>query len=441
MDVNIQQIKNRLLVKYGFFGTVVSNVEYIEDNLISTAATDGKTVYYNSKFLASLDFDQQCFVLAHEICHIAYDHIHRSEGKIPKLWNIVADAVINAQLIRDGLKPVENAVNISNATDYDVEELYEKLLKEEREVQKQSNSDSNDGNSKESDRENSNVGHDSHDPWKKAIEKRKESSSNKGDDFSEKGNDSSDNLSKQNDNELEKVIKEISKLGEKSGFDENRKQREENLRNLRKALLDEASKAGTREGYNSIVVNDIGSSKPLVDWRRLLREEANKDFDYSYQNPYLEDGIIRPSIEDIPYSETEIILDTSGSVSINLLKNFLRECKNVFQNSRIKVGCFDTKFYGFNEIRSFEDIENMPFIGGGGTDFEVCVNAFTNRTENKIIFTDGMATMPSKQLDAIWIVFGGKKISPKGGRVIYISDEDLKRLNNMEYNFLRGMRR
>ena len=56
--------------------------------------------------------------------------------------------------------------------------------------------------------------------------------------------------------------------------------------------------------------------------------------------------------------ETEIVLDTSGSINEILLKNFLRECKNILQHTKLKVGCFDTEFYGFHEIRTEEDIEN-----------------------------------------------------------------------------------
>lgn len=96
-------------------------------------------------------------------------------------------------------------------------------------------------------------------------------------------------------------------------------------------------------------------------------------------------------MEEQQSPETEIVLDTSGSINEVLLKNFLRECKNILQHSRLKVGCFDTKFYGFHEIRTEEDIENMKFIGDGGTDFDVAVNAFSRRVENKIIFTDGEA--------------------------------------------------
>ncbi len=144
----------------------------------------------------------------------------------------------------------------------------------------------------------------------------------------------------------------------------------------------------------------------------------------------------------MPRPETEIILDTSGSIDETLLRNFLRECKNILQTSKVKVGCFDTKFYGFNEIKDVSDIDNLPFYGGGGTNFDVAVNAFTRRVENKIIFTDGDANMPSTPIDAIWIVFGGIKINPVGGKVIYVDDDQLERLYNYQItNEIKGIKR
>ena len=65
---------------------------------------------------------------------------------------------------------------------------------------------------------------------------------------------------------------------------------------------------------------------------------------------------------------------------------------------------------------------------------QMVVNAFTRRVENKIIFTDGKAPMPEKVLDAIWIVFGGKQIHPKGGKVINITIEQLNKLYSYDIN-------
>ena len=42
--------------------------------------------------------------------------------------------------------------------------------------------------------------------------------------------------------------------------------------------------------------------------------------------------------------------------------------------------------------------------------------------------------MPDMPLDVIWIVFGGRRINPKGGKVINITDEQLDKLLSYEDN-------
>jgi len=99
---------------------------------IKTAGTDGEVIYYNSEFLEGLSVEEQTFVFAHEVCHIAFNHILRSDGRDDEIWNYATDAVINAFLKRDGLKMPENAVDIVNAINYDADQLYEMLLEQKK---------------------------------------------------------------------------------------------------------------------------------------------------------------------------------------------------------------------------------------------------------------------------------------------------------------------
>lgn len=36
--------------------------------------------------------------------------------------------------------------------------------------------------------------------------------------------------------------------------------------------------------------------------------------------------------------------------------------------------------------------------------------------------------MPDKPMDIVWMVYGNRKINPKGGQVYYVTDEQLERL-------------
>lgn len=177
-----------------------------------------------------------------------------------------------------------------------------------------------------------------------------------------------------------------------------------------------------------VVFNEIGQATQIIDWRRILRQNSSFEVDWSYRNAVIEDGIVRPSLEAVPTATTEILLDTSGSIDEPLLKRFLQECRNIMPYSKVKIGCFDTRFYGFKEIHTLKNLENMVFEGRHGTSFSAAVGAFSGRADNRIIFTDGDAPMPSVRKDVIWIVFGGKRISPNGGRVFYVDDDLYRRL-------------
>lgn len=470
MKYDIAALKRKMLVKYPFFGSVVASVDYKENKDIPTAGTDGETIYYNPKYLESLSVEEQTFIFAHEVCHIAFNHILRSEGKDPELWNIATDGVINQFLKRDGLKMALGGVDMAEAINYDAEQLYDKLLQEKQQRQQQNGqgnnqseqgnqqqsqqqNSSNSGNSQEQDKQSQeqsggdsgkdlqeedkskqDVGHDTHSMWEQAVKKHKEQQekSDKKESLLDKllGKDAKE----KEKNELEKKQEELESMGEKDAFKKNLEDKKKQLEELKEAISKQASQAGTSTNRDVRIVNDIGTAKPIVDWRYVLREAIKYDVDWSYKNATLEDGVVTANLEEQPMPETEIVLDTSGSINEVLLKNFLRECKNILQHTKLKVGCFDTEFYGFHEIRTEEDIENMEFVGGGGTDFDVAVGAFSRRVENKIIFTDGEASMPDMPLDAIWIVFGGERINPKGGKVIHITPEQLDRLYSYEMN-------
>ena len=492
MSFDIESIKRKMLVKYPFFGSVVANVDYRANKNVPTAGTDGKVIHYNLEFLEKLSVEEQTFIFAHEVCHIAFNHILRSEGKDLSVWNTATDAVINAFLKRDGLKMVEGVVDMSDAINYDAEQLYEKLLKEKQQQQngqgnsgeqQQNENNNSQGNNSQSqsseeqnnggsssgeeseqseqkssqgggssssdtesqkkqnnqssgsgeqtlDEEKQDVGHDTHSMWDEAIKKHKEEQAkkNKKESLLDKlfNRDKQDKEEKKS--EIEKKQEETEQLGEKEAFKKNLEEKKKELEELKKALSQQAMGPGSSTNRDIRNITDIGRAKPLIDWRYVLREAIKYDVDWSYRNATIEDGVISANLEEQPMPETEIVLDTSGSINETLLKNFLRECKNILQHSRLKVGCFDTKFYGFHEIRTEKDIENMRFEGGGGTNFDVAVGAFSRRVENKIIFTDGDAYMSDMPLDAIWIVFGGRQINPKGGKVIQIDDEQLDRL-------------
>lgn len=249
MCKDIESIKRKLLIKYPNFGSIISRLEFKENDEIDTAATDGKVIIYNQKFLEGLSEKQKIFLFAHEVCHIGFDHIFRREGKDGKLWNIATDAVINALLKQDGLEMIEGSVDIPEAENFNAEDLYEKLLNEQKKQQESSNGDSKEqegssgGNEKQNNSNsqgqksegeeqqgslnsdnkgqenqgNQKVGYDSHDLWDKAIEDRKK---------------------EEMEGKSEKSDKPKEKIDERKEIEKNREERKRRLKEFSKQLAD-----------------------------------------------------------------------------------------------------------------------------------------------------------------------------------------------------------
>jgi len=405
----MEKIKQKIFVKYPFLSGSASDVRYVETDSLISIGTNGKDIFYNPKYLKTLTEEEQIFVFAHEICHIAFNHIFKSEDKNPTVWNMATDAVINAYLKKDGLKLVKGAIYVPQAIHYDTDEFYRTL------IQQKGGEDVAENQGQYDRLAGQDVGHDTHGLWEEAvINKQKYSEPETISDL--------DNMQFSQPD-----IEKPEKLGEDAAFKQNADDRNVLINDLVDLLAEQVIEVGYTTNSDIRKVGCIGSAKPLMDWRMLLKEAITVEVDWSYRNAEIEDRILKSHLETIPQPETEIVLDTSGSIDEELLKNFLRECKNLLRTSKVKVGCFDTEFYGFKEIRTEEDVDKMEFVGGGGTDFNIAVGAFSRRVENKIIFTDGEADMPEKPMDAIWIVCGGKKIHPKGGRVIEIATKQLNR--------------
>ncbi|MDD4815959.1 MAG: hypothetical protein PHQ62_02325 [Clostridia bacterium] len=86
-NFDVDLIKKQMLRKYPYFGAIINNLKYeiAKDNSgTETAETDGKTIYFNPNFLSKLPEQEQVFCFAHEVSHIALDHIMRSKGKNKK---------------------------------------------------------------------------------------------------------------------------------------------------------------------------------------------------------------------------------------------------------------------------------------------------------------------------------------------------------------------
>lgn len=186
---NNEMINNAVLgvrQKFPLLDSVLDNLKVSVSSNISTCLTDGKNVVCNPEFLASLTYDERVFAIAHEVFHVAFDHILRSKDKDIEDWNIASDAVINQILKDNGLPLIDGGIDIIEAKGKSTEEMYELL----HDSNKQSNNQSSNGESGDNNSQNS-----------KADNSLNEKSQSNGSQESTNENQSQSDKSKQNDKE------------------------------------------------------------------------------------------------------------------------------------------------------------------------------------------------------------------------------------------------
>ena len=505
----IRYIKEQILVKFPLLGVDMMNTPIIPSNVVETAATDGKNIVYSPIFFNGLTNSQKQFIIAHEVLHIAFNHILRSKDRNPKLWNIATDAVINQILIHEQLPIVEGGVNIPAAINHSAEEMYEMLLRKKEQYDQMQNQADSQSSAEQNGQQNQGgqsgsqtddwddsgidwgntseqVGHDSHEIWKEAVreaelkEQQKQDQANKKklwdkikdalkqaeeqDQNSTEQNTAQDIMNKiksaleqeqSNDKghkpvekgKLEDSADEQMNSYEKGFIDKNREKRREIASNIRQELREKVKAFKDNNDY--ITVGSIGNpTNQVVNWKTLLKKSFDEERDrWSYRRSGAENDYMArvEELEDENRPDTEVMLDVSGSVNIHLLREFLRQLKPLLKTSKLKVGCFDERFFGFQEIKNEKDINNfrLPAGSGNGTDLDLPVRYFTKKKEiNKIVFTDGYSwSMPKydlKNVNVIWIVYGDKDFNPCCGKVIQVSVSQFQSyLNNQ--NIERGM--
>ena len=209
---------------------------------------------------------------------------------------------------------------------------------------------------------------------------------------------------------------------------------EESVRKVRRPKVSRRGKiADVEQGAREREIEDPGLAEAVAGLAELLEPSLQLDYDW-FPGDTIRDGMLREKFRSYPVPHAEILLDTSASVDANLLRSFVRGVKGLLQNDAVvRVGCFDTEFYGFQEIRSEQDIEHLELRGSGGTSFEAAVNAFTGDAEPRIIFTDGYAEMPEQRCDAIWLIYSDMPVHPNGGRVIYVKQPEEKEKNEIDF--------
>lgn len=120
----------RLRAASPFFSVLSLFADFRPSDALPTAATDGKTIYYNPNFIAGLPRDQIDGVVLHEVLHAALMHAVRRGTRDAHRWNIAADVVVNGIIAQQkGFTLIPGAIRAPKLENLRVEEIYELLDK------------------------------------------------------------------------------------------------------------------------------------------------------------------------------------------------------------------------------------------------------------------------------------------------------------------------
>jgi predicted metal-dependent peptidase len=155
--------------------------------------------------------------------------------------------------------------------------------------------------------------------------------------------------------------------------------------------------------------------EPTLDWKKLLAFNLRSAVsnvagrrDYTYARPSRRQSAINtagtnfilPAMRQPQPPCVAIVLDTSGSVSDEMLETYLAEIRGIFTAVGISSGIWvlpcDSQVHEVEKIRSF-DLKKLRIKGGGGTDMSVGIaEALRIRPRANIIvtLTDGATPWP-----------------------------------------------
>lgn len=327
-DKKLMKAKVGIILSHPFFATLMMRREFIADDTIETASTNGKNIRYNPAFFDSLSNDELQGVICHELMHNSLLHHVRREGRDIADWNKAADYAINPLLIDSGMKLPKWALLENSFRDMSAESIYNVLAGRKQENNKNSGQGQGDGQGGQQQPQNSQ----GNDPGKMgAVEDAP-----------------------------------IHSESEKTEAEAKAKQE-----------LAQAAQIARQQGKlpASIERLVVEIMKPQIAWQEVLArflDEVQKN-DYSFSRPnvrYLNSGFILPSLHNVEMGEIVLIVDTSISIDEELLNTFAGEMQEISStfNSTIRVLYVDSKFQG-EQIIEPDDIFKLQPKGGGGTDF------------------------------------------------------------------------
>ena len=380
-----------LLLKASFFGNLATRLKLINaDEWCATAATDGRNFYYNTRFIEMLRPKEIEFLFGHEVLHCVYDHFGRRGDRDPQLWNIANDYCVNGDLVKHNVGEKITSVPCLYDRKYDglsSEEVYDALYENATKI----------------------------DIGKLLDQMIDEHLDGEGD-----GDGDQD--------------------GEGSGRPKLSAEEKQAIKDeIKEAML---AAAATVDGAGNLpagvkrLIQQL--TEPQMNWREILRMnlESTIKADYTWMRASRKGwhmDAVMPGQKPDEMIDVAVMLDASGSISQDMLRDFLSEIQGImdsFPRYKIHVVTFDTECYNPAQYDS-DNLDSMidyEVSGGGGTDFD-CIFTYLKNEEitprRLIVFTDGYpfgSWGDAEYCDTTWILHGTTTIVPPWGTHAYYDE-------------------
>jgi predicted metal-dependent peptidase len=357
-----------LLFDQPFFGRLLCHLEDIVDPVackirnIETAGTDGTRIYWAPDFLEKLPMPELQFVLAHEVMHCALGHPYRGEAKlgpIPPKGDDLGRAKWQANQMRANIamdlaiNPILKDSGFTITKDCCIDDKYRGMS------------------------------------WEHIYNLLPEP----------------------------KVIKLPAGacISPEPGDGKGESEGDEVEGQMTQGSWEAAVRASVRQGEAPAgldrYVEELTASK--IDWRayawQWLGAHTERD-DYSYKRPNRRpSGFYRPALKSQAVAPIAFVVDTSGSVDMAQLGQFLSEGRAMadqLKPEKVYYAAADAVVGCSAEFMQGEDLV-CKVVGGGGTDFRPAVkwaHDLMPRPACLIYFTDLMGSFPeSSEIPILWV--------------------------------------